>query len=257
MALFLECHFIKKGVLILAIYKRIVLKISGESLAGDKASGSILDISILNDYARVIKELVNEGVQVSIVVGAGNIWRGKIAENMGMDRATGDYMGMLGTIMNALAIQNILEQDDVKTRVMTSLPINAVAEPYIRRKAITHLENGYVVIFGGGTGNPFFSTDTAAALRASEIGAEVILMAKNGVAGVYSADPKTNKDAILYSQITYIDVIQQQLKVMDTTAVSLCMDNNISIVVFNMSDTNNLIRVINGEKIGTTIRKEF
>lgn len=241
----------------MAIYKRIVLKISGESLAGDKTSGSILDISILNDYARVIKELVNEGVQVSIVVGAGNIWRGKIAENMGMDRATGDYMGMLGTIMNALAIQNILEQNDVKTRVMTSLPINAVAEPYIRRKAITHLEKGYVVIFGGGTGNPFFSTDTAAALRASEIGAEVILMAKNGVAGVYSADPKTNKDAILYSQITYIDVIQQQLKVMDTTAVSLCMDNNIDIVVFNMSDSNNLIRVINGEKIGTTIRKEF
>lgn len=241
----------------MAIYKRIVLKISGESLAGDKANGSILDISILNDYARVIKELVNEGVQVSIVVGAGNIWRGKIAENMGMDRATGDYMGMLGTIMNALAIQNILEQNDVRTRVMTSLPINAVAEPYIRRKAITHLENGYVVIFGGGTGNPFFSTDTAAALRASEIGAEVILMAKNGVAGVYSADPKTNKNAILYSQITYIDVIQQQLKVMDTTAVSLCMDNNIDIVVFNMSDTNNLIRVINGEKIGTTIRKEF
>ena len=241
----------------MAIYKRIVLKISGESLAGDKTSGSILDISILNDYARVIKELVNEGVQVSIVVGAGNIWRGKIAENMGMERATGDYMGMLGTIMNALAIQNILEQNDVKTRVMTSLPINAVAEPYIRRKAITHLEKGYVVIFGGGTGNPFFSTDTAAALRASEIGAEVILMAKNGVAGVYSADPKTNKDAILYSQITYIDVIQQQLKVMDTTAVSLCMDNNIDIVVFNMSDSNNLIRVINGEKIGTTIRKEF
>lgn len=241
----------------MTIYKRIVLKISGESLAGDKANGSILDISILNDYAKVIKELVNEGVQVSIVVGAGNIWRGKIAENMGMDRATGDYMGMLGTIMNALAIQNILEQNDVKTRVMTSLPINAVAEPYIRRKAITHLEKGYVVIFGGGTGNPFFSTDTAAALRASEIGAEVILMAKNGVAGVYSADPKVNKDAILYSQITYIDVIQQQLKVMDTTAVSLCMDNNIDIVVFNMSDTNNLIRVINGEKIGTTIRKEF
>lgn len=241
----------------MAIYKRIVLKISGESLAGDKANGSILDISILNDYAKVIKELVNEGVQVSIVVGAGNIWRGKIAENMGMDRATGDYMGMLGTIMNALAIQNILEQNDVKTRVMTSLPINAVAEPYIRRKAITHLEKGYVVIFGGGTGNPFFSTDTAAALRASEIGAEVILMAKNGVAGVYSADPKVYKDAILYSQITYIDVIQQQLKVMDTTAVSLCMDNNIDIVVFNMSDTNNLIRVINGEKIGTTIRKEF
>ena len=241
----------------MAIYKRIVLKISGESLAGDKANGSILDISILNEYARVIKKLVNEGVQVSIVVGAGNIWRGKIAEQMGMDRATGDYMGMLGTIMNALAIQNILEQNEVKTRVMTSLPINAVAEPYIRRKAITHLEKGYVVIFGGGTGNPFFSTDTAASLRASEIGAEVILMAKNGVDGVYSADPKTNKDAILYSQISYLDVIQQQLKVMDTTAVSLCMDNNIDIVVFNMNDSENLIRVINGDKIGTTIRKEF
>ena len=241
----------------MAIYKRIVLKISGESLAGDKANGSILDISILNEYARVIKKLVNEGVQVSIVVGAGNIWRGKIAEQMGMDRATGDYMGMLGTIMNALAIQNILEQNEVKTRVMTSLPINAVAEPYIRRKAISHLEKGYVVIFGGGTGNPFFSTDTAASLRASEIGAEVILMAKNGVDGVYSADPKTNKDAILYSQISYLDVIQQQLKVMDTTAVSLCMDNNIDIVVFNMSDSENLIRVINGDKIGTTIRKEF
>ena len=241
----------------MAIYKRIVLKISGESLAGEKSNGSILDISILNEYARVIKKLVNDGVQVSIVVGAGNIWRGKIAEQMGMDRATGDYMGMLGTIMNALAIQNILEQNEVKTRVMTSLPINAVAEPYIRRKAISHLEKGYVVIFGGGTGNPFFSTDTAAALRASEIGAEVILMAKNGVDGVYSADPKTNKDAILYSQISYLDVIQQQLKVMDTTAVSLCMDNNIDIVVFNMSDSENLIRVINGDKIGTTIRKEF
>ena len=240
----------------MAIYKRVVLKISGESLA-DKTNGSILDISILNDYAKVIKELVFDGVQVSIVVGAGNIWRGKIAENMGMDRATGDYMGMLGTIMNSLAIQNILEQNGVKTRVMTSLPIDAVAEPYIRRKAISHLDKGYVVIFGGGTGNPFFSTDTAAALRASEIGAEVILMAKNGVAGVYSADPKIDKDAILYDKISYLDVIQQQLKVMDTTAVSLCMDNDIDLLVFNMSDANNLIRVVNGEKIGTIIRKEI
>ena len=240
----------------MAIYKRIVLKISGESLA-DRANGSILDISILNDYAKVIKELVLDGVQISIVVGAGNIWRGKIAENMGMDRATGDYMGMLGTIMNSLAIQNMLEQNGVKTRVMTSLPIDAVAEPYIRRKAISHLDKGYVVIFGGGTGNPFFSTDTAAALRASEIGAEVILMAKNGVAGVYSADPKIDKDAILYDKISYLDVIQQQLKVMDTTAVSLCMDNDIDLLVFNMSDANNLIRVVNGEKIGTIIRKEI
>ena len=241
----------------MAVYKRIVLKISGESLAGEKANGSILDMSILSSYAKVIKHLVNNGVQVSIVVGAGNIWRGKIAENMGMERATGDYMGMLGTIMNALAIQNVLEQNDVKTRVMTSLPIDAVAEPYIRRKAISHLEKGYVVIFGGGTGNPFFSTDTAAALRASEIGAEVILMAKNGVAGVYSADPKLDENATLYDRITYIDVIKKQLKVMDTTAVSLCMENDIDLVVFNMSDTENLIRVINGEKIGTIIRKEF
>ena len=240
----------------MAVYKKIVLKISGESLA-DRANGSILDISILNSYAKVIKKLVEDGVQVSIVVGAGNIWRGKIAETMGMDRATGDYMGMLGTIMNSLAIQNILEQNGVKTRVMTSLPIDAVAEPYIRRKAIHHLDKGYVVIFGGGTGNPFFSTDTAASLRASEIGAEVILMAKNGVAGVYSADPKTNKNAVLYDKITYLDVIQQQLKVMDTTAVSLCMENDIDLVVFNMSDPENLIRVINGEKIGTIIRKEF
>ena len=240
----------------MAIYKRIVLKISGESLA-DKENGSILDIGILKNYAKVIKKLVQDGVQVSIVVGAGNIWRGKIAENMGMDRATGDYMGMLGTIMNSLAIQNILEQNGVNTRVMTSLPIDAVAEPYIRRKAISHLDKGYVVIFGGGTGNPFFSTDTAAALRASEIGAEVILMAKNGVAGVYSADPKLDKNAILYDKISYLDVIQKQLKVMDTTAVSLCMDNDIDLLVFNMSDPENLIRVINGEKIGTIIRKEI
>lgn len=239
----------------MAIYKRIVLKISGESLAGDKSS--ILDISILNNYAKVIKKLVDDGVQISIVVGAGNIWRGKIAENMGMDRATGDYMGMLGTIMNALAIQNILEQNDIETRVMTSLPIDAVAEPYIRRKANHHLDKGYVVIFGGGTGNPFFSTDTAAALRASEIGAEAILMAKNGVDGVFSADPKKDKNAILYDKITHFDVVTKQLKVMDTTAVTLCMENNIDIVVFNMSDPDNLIRVLNGEKIGTIIRKEF
>ena len=231
----------------MAIYKRIVLKISGESLAGDKTCGSILDIGILNDYAKVIKKLVDDGVQISIVVGAGNIWRGKIAADM----------GMLGTIMNALAIQNILEQHNIETRVMTSLPIDAVAEPYIRRKAMHHLDKGFVVIFGGGTGNPFFSTDTAAALRASEIGAEAILMAKNGVAGVYSSDPKTDKNAILYDKITHLDVIKQQLKVMDTTAVTLCMENNIDIVVFNMSDTNNLIRVINGENIGTIIRKEF
>ena len=238
----------------MAIYKRIVLKISGESLAGDKTNGSILDISILNEYARVIKKLVSEGVQVSIVVGAGNIWRGKIAEQMGMDRATGDYMGMLGTIMNALAIQNILEQNEVKTRVMTSLPINAVAEPYIRRKAITHLEKGYVVIFGGGTGNPFFSTDTAASLRASEIGAEVILMAKNGVDGVYNADPRYNPEATKYDELTYLEVLNQGLQVMDSTAASLCMDNDIELLVFNMNESGNIKKAVAGEKIGTIVK---
>ena len=240
----------------MAIYKRIVLKISGESLAGDKANGSILDISILNDYAKVIKELVNEGVQVSIVVGAGNIWRGKIAENMGMDRATGDYMGMLGTIMNALAIQNILEQNDVKTRVMTSLPINAVAEPYIRRKAITHLEKGYVVIFGGGTGNPFFSTDTTSALRAAEINADLILMAKNGVDGVYDDDPKTNPNAKKFTKMTFDDILNKKLKVMDLTAATLCSENNIEIIVFDMNVSGNIAKAINHPEIGTLITKK-
>ena len=237
----------------MAIYKRIVLKISGESLAGDKANGSILDISILNDYAKVIKELVNEGVQVSIVVGAGNIWRGKIAENMGMDRATGDYMGMLGTIMNALAIQNILEQNDVKTRVMTSLPINAVAEPYIRRKAITHLEKGYVVIFGGGTGNPFFSTDTTAALRASELGCTKILMAKNGTDGVYDSDPRKNKDAKKFIKITHQEVLEKQLGFMDLTAATLCSENNIDILVFDMNVKGNIKKAAIDPSIGTLV----
>jgi uridylate kinase len=237
-------------------YKRVLLKLSGEALA-NKETKEIFDAKNLEFVASAIKAMRERGVDVAIVVGGGNIWRGKLAKSIGVDSATADYMGMLGTIMNSLAIQNILEQNGVKTRVMTSLPIDAVAEPYIRRKAIHHLDKGYVVIFGGGTGNPFFSTDTAASLRASEIGAEVILMAKNGVAGVYSADPKTNKNAVLYDKITYLDVIQQQLKVMDTTAVSLCMENDIDLVVFNMSDPENLIRVINGEKIGTIIRKEF
>ena len=201
--------------------------------------------------------MVDKGVQVAIVVGAGNIWRGKMADSIGIDPATADYMGMLGTMINSLALQSAIEQEGIACRVLSSISATQVAEPYIRRRAIRHLEKGRVIIFAGGTGNPFFTTDTTAALRAKEVQCDVILMAKNGVAGVYSADPKVNKDAILYSQITYIDVIQQQLKVMDTTAVSLCMDNNIDIVVFNMSDTNNLIRVINGEKIGTTIRKEF
>jgi uridylate kinase len=237
------------------MYKRILLKMSGEALKGANEFG--IDPKTVKQVAEQIKLVHDLGIEIGIVCGGGNIFRGHIGQELGMDRAQADYMGMLATVMNGLAVQDALEALGVPTRVMSALSIDDVCEPYIRRRATRHLEKGRVCIFAGGTGMPYFSTDTAAALRATEIGAEVILMAKNGVAGVYSADPKVNKDAILYSQITYIDVIQQQLKVMDTTAVSLCMDNNIDIVVFNMSDTSNLIRVINGEKIGTTIRKEF
>lgn len=235
-------------------YRRVLLKISGESLAGKKEDG-ILSVEMLNSYADVISKVVELGVEMGIVIGAGNIYRGKIGESIGIERTTGDYMGMIATVINSLALQNVLEARGVDTRVMTAIPMNAVAEPYIKRRAVRHLEKKRVVIFGGGTGNPFFSTDTAAALRANEIEAEVILMAKNGVDGVYSADPRKNKDAILYKHISFEDVLQQHLQVMDTTAVSLCMDNNIEIKVFNMTDTDNLIKVVNGEDIGTTISK--
>ncbi len=235
------------------MYKRVLLKLSGEALS---ANGNNFDPDILKGLALELKEIHDEGVQLAIVVGGGNFIRGKIAEKMGIDRVQGDTMGMLATIINALAIQSALEQVGVATRVQTAVEMNRVAEPFIVRKAIRHLEKGRVVIFGGGTGSPFFSTDTTAALRASEIKADVILMAKNGVDGVYSADPKVDKNATKYDSLTYMDLLSQGLMVMDSTATSMCMDNEIDLVVFNMNERGNIKRAILEEKIGTTIKKE-
>lgn len=237
-------------------YQHVLIKLSGEALAPTVTRDSILSVEVINRYARAIKQVVDLGVQVSIVVGGGNIWRGKLAEEMGMERATADYMGMLGTIINALALQNVFEQHGLQTRVQTALPVNSVAEPYIRRRALRHLEKGRVMIFGGGTGNPYFSTDTTAALRAAEMGADAILMAKSGVDGVYNADPKKDPKAVMYKQLKFIDILKDGLQVMDSTAVSLCMDNDIDLIVFNMNDENNLVRIVNGEPIGTHITKK-
>lgn len=234
-------------------YKRVVLKLSGEALAGDQAFG--LESKILNSIAEQISELVELGVEVAIVVGGGNIWRGVTGAKRGIDRATADYMGMLATVINALALQDVLEDHGVDTRVQSAIEMRQVAEPYIKRRAIRHLEKSRVVIFGAGTGNPFFSTDTTAALRAAEIEADVILMAKK-VDGVYDADPKTNKDATKFASLTYIDVLNRGLKVMDSTATSLCMDNNIPIIVFNMLKSGNMKRVLMGETIGTYVGSE-
>ncbi len=214
-------------------YKRVVIKISGEALAGEAGFG--ISPKIIKSVAEDIKEVVDLGVEVAVVVGGGNIWRGKIGSEMGMDRASADYMGMLATVMNSLALQDALEKLNVETRVQSSIVMTQVAEPYIRRKAVRHLEKGRVVIFAAGTGNPFFSTDTTAALRAAEINADVILMAKNNVDGVYSADPKTNADAVKYDNLTYLEVIQQGLQVMDSTASTLCMDNDIPLIVFSIN----------------------
>ncbi|NLY79700.1 MAG: UMP kinase [Lysinibacillus sp.] len=234
-------------------YKRVVVKISGEALAGDTGFG--ISPKIIKSVAEDIKEVVDLGVEVAVVVGGGNIWRGKIGSEMGMDRASADYMGMLATVMNSLALQDALEKLEVETRVQSSIVMTQVAEPYIRRKAVRHLEKGRVVIFAAGTGNPFFSTDTTAALRAAEIDAEAILMAKNNVDGVYSADPKTNEDAVKYDTLTYLDVIQQGLQVMDSTASTLCMDNDIPLVVFSLMEKGNIKRAILGDKIGTVVRR--
>ena len=204
-------------------YKRVVLKLSGEALAGDKGFG--IHPSVIKSVASQIKELVELNVEVAVVVGGGNIWRGKIGEEMGMDRATADYMGMLATVMNSLALQDSLEQLGIETRVQTSIEMRQVAEPYIRRRAIRHLEKKRVVIFAAGTGNPYFSTDTTAALRAAEIEADVILMAKNNVDGVYSADPRIDQNAKKYDELSYLDLLKEGLAVMDSTASSLCMDN--------------------------------
>lgn len=235
-------------------YKRVLLKLSGEALS-DRENDAILGPYNLNKVSMAIKEMVDLGVQVCIVVGAGNIWRGRLAESIGIERSTADYMGMLGTIINALALQSALENNGMDTRVMTSIEMKQIAEPYIKRKAENHLQKGRVIIFGGGTGNPFFTTDTTAALRANELNCEAILMAKNGVDGVYSADPRKNKNAEFYTNLTFKEMLKKDLEVMDNTALSLCMNTDIEIRVFNMADYQNFHRVIMGENIGTIIKK--
>lgn len=238
----------------MAKYKRVLLKVSGEFLAGE-GSGKVLSAEILKSFAKAVKTIHDKGTDVAIVVGAGNIFRGREASEVGLERCNADYMGMLGTMINALALQDVLEAQGLDTRVQTALEIDRVAEPYIRRKAISHLGKRRVIIFGGGTGNPFFSTDTTAALRAAEIGADLILMAKNGVEGVYDSDPRTNPNAHLFKELTYNEILARDLKVMDNTAATLCSNNNIDIIVYNMADMTNIERIIDGEPIGTHIRK--
>ena len=235
-------------------YKRILLKISGEALAGDQHRG--LDFEVIGQVCDVIKKCVALGVQVGVVVGGGNFWRGLKDGGDRMERTRADHMGMLATVINALAVADCLEQRDVPVRVQTAIAMNAIAEPYIRGKAIRHLEKGRVVIFGCGTGNPYFSTDTGAVLRAAEIEADAILLAKN-IDGVYSADPKKDPNAVKYDHITYDEVLAKHLAVMDTTATSLSMDNSIPIVLFALKDPENIVRVVMGEQIGTTVKEEF
>ncbi|MGB7875068.1 MAG: UMP kinase [Anaerolineales bacterium] len=231
-------------------YQRILLKLSGEALAGPSGFG--IDVSETEAVASRIKEVFDMGVEVAVVIGAGNIWRGKQGLDRGMDRATADYMGMLGTVMNAMALMDALERAGVYTRVQSAIEMRAVAEPYIRRRAIRHLEKGRVVIFSAGTGNPYFSTDTAAALRAMEIDANVLIKATK-VDGVYDSDPKANPDAKKFDQLGYIDVLNRRLQVMDSTAISLCMENDLPILVLNLWDPQALISVLNGEKTGTLV----
>ena len=234
------------------MYKRILLKLSGEALKGETSYG--IDPQTVQTIAEQIKEVHDLGVEVGIVVGGGNIWRGKTASELGMDRAQADYMGMLATIMNGLAVQDSLEHLGVPTRVMTAIPCNQVAEPYIRRRAMRHLEKGRVCIFVGGLGNPYFSTDTACVLRATEIGAEVVLMAKNKTEGVYDSDPRTNPGAKMYEELTFAEILNKNLAVMDSTAASLCKDNNLNLIVFNMNNRGNIARAVKGEKIGTLVK---
>lgn len=234
-------------------YKRVLLKLSGEALKGN--SNSILDSFNINEVSKSIKLMVDRGVEVAVVVGAGNIWRGKLAESIGIERSQADYMGMLGTIINALALQSALQNQGIDARVMTSIEMERVAEQYVQRKAIHHLEKKRVVIFGGGTGNPFFTTDTTAALRALETKCDAIFMAKNGVDGVYSSDPKKDKNAKKFNSLTFKEMLQLNLSVMDNTAVSLCLDSDLELKVFSMQDTSNFKKVLDGEDIGTTIKK--
>lgn len=234
------------------LYKRVLLKLSGEALAGQKGSG--IDHQMVKEVARQIQYLVNEGVQVAVVIGGGNFWRGRTSEEM--DRATADYMGMLATVINSLALQDALDNLDVQSRVMSAIEMRQIAEPYIKRRANRHLEKGRVVIFAAGTGSPFFSTDTTAALRAAEVAADIILLAKK-VDGVYSADPNVDPTAVRFDRLTYKDIIDKGLGVMDQTAATLCMENNIPIMVFALKDTENIRRVIHGEVIGTIVKGEF
>ena len=233
-----------------AKYQRILIKLSGEAMAGPQSFG--IDADRVKDLAAEVVAIAREGVQVGVVVGGGNIFRGLTGSEKGIERATGDYMGMLATIINALALQDALEKAGIATRVQSAITMAQVAEAFIRRRAVRHLEKGRVVIFGGGTGNPYFSTDTAAALRANEIGAEVILKATK-VDGIYDSDPKKNPRAKRYSQITYLEALQKQLKVMDSTAFSLCMDNKMPIIVFDLFRAHNLRRVVLGDQVGTLV----
>ena len=230
-------------------YKRILLKLSGEALAGENKTG--LSPEVLDDITEQIKDLKDLGVEVAVVVGGGNFWRGKYGHNM--EKTTSDYMGMLATTINALALQDALEAKGMFTRVQTAIEMREIAEPYIKRKATKHLEKGRVVIFAAGTGNPFFTTDTCAALRAAEIDAEVILVAKT-IDGVYSADPKVDPNAVKYDEITYLDILNKDLKVMDSTATSLCKDNNIPLIVFAMTEKGNMVKAVKGEKVGTFVK---
>ena len=232
-------------------FRRILLKLSGEALMGDLAYGA--DPDRIAAIAAQVKAVADRDVQISVVVGGGNIYRGLAGAAAGMDRATGDYMGMLATVLNALALQDALEKVGADTRVQSAITISEVAEPYIRRRAMRHLEKGRIVIFAAGTGNPFFTTDTAAALRALEIHAEAILMAKNGVEGVYTADPREVPDARFIEKISHREAIEQRLTVMDSTALSLCMDNMLPIYVFNMDDERNIDRIVCGERVGTLV----
>jgi len=232
-------------------YRRVMLKISGESLKGDTSFG--IDPIAVSYLSEQIGEAVALGVEVAVVMGGGNIWRGEAAESRGMDRATADYAGMLATIINALALQDGLEQQGIDVRTQSALQMQAVAEPYIRRRAIRHLEKGRVVLFAAGTGNPYMTTDTAAALRAIEIGADVLLMAKNNVDGVYDSDPNKNSDAQLLEHLDYLEALNRQLNIMDNTALSLCMDNHLPIIVFDIFKPNNIVTTLSGEAVGTTI----
>ena len=232
-------------------HRRIVLKVSGEALAGEAGHG--IDPIVTESISKEIAEVADNGVEVAVVCGGGNIWRGISGSAQGMDRASADYMGMLAPVINGLALQEALEHIGASTRVQTAIEMRQVAEPYIRRRAIRHLEKGRIVIFAGGTGNPFFSTDTTAALRAAEIEADAIMMAKRGTDGVYDADPKTNPDAKMFDSLTYFEVMRRQLGVMDNTAITLCMNNHIPIIVFNIDTPGNILKASMGERIGTYI----